>query len=67
MNHEINYMIAQQRAVELQLAAAQSRLARDVHVGQHTLGRSKPIARMGRRLARLSGRLAPSQTQTGGQ
>ena len=67
MNHEINYLIAKQRTVELRRAAAQSRLARDVLVGQHTAGPSKPITRLGRRLARLSDRLAPSQNQPGGQ
>jgi hypothetical protein len=61
MNHQINYMIAKQRNVELQRASARARLARDVLVGPHHPRGSKPITRLSLRLAGLTRRFAPTR------
>ena len=61
MNHEINYMIAKQRDAELQRASARARLAPGVLAGHHNPRDSKPITRRSLRLARLTGRFAPTR------
>jgi hypothetical protein len=61
MNHQIHYMIAKQRSAELQRAGARARLARDGLAGQHHPRETKPISRLTLRLARLTGRFAPTR------
>jgi hypothetical protein len=60
-HHQINYMIAKQRNVELQRAGARARLARDVPVGPHHPRGSKPITCLSLRLAGLTRRFAPTR------
>ena len=62
MNHQINYMIAQQRNVELQRAGARARLARDLLATRPRPRSSKPIRRLSVQLARLTGRPAPTRS-----
>ena len=61
MNHQLTYMIAQQRSAELQRAGARARLARDVLAGQRNPRDSKPITRLSLRVARVTGRFAPTR------
>jgi hypothetical protein len=61
MNHQINYMLAKERAAELQRAGARARLARDALGGQGNPRDSKPSIRLSLRVARVTGRFAPTR------
>jgi hypothetical protein len=60
MNAQLNSIVVQQRVAGLRRAAERTRLARDAGAPRRSWRDSNPIIRTSARLARLSGRLAPS-------
>ena len=60
MNPQLNYILAQQRIADLQRAADHARLATDASNRRRDTRDSRPIARLGAQLARLTARLAPT-------